>query len=398
MGFTKHFRELLAAAVLAAAGLVVAPPVSGAQERIDAALALHEQRAEARSAGNVEHRIAYFPSALRWRQMGLQGVARVINRSEEAGEVRIDAWDDAGVHHGPATLRIGAGESVQFNSIHLESGYAARGLSDGVGAGTGDWRLGLSSRLELEVLSFIRTREGFLTSMHDLVAESEGGHRVWFFNPGSNLSHVSRLRLINPGRQDAEVRIEGIDDAGESSAGVVEFTLAAGASRVLSAAQLESGEGAGLSGALGDGQDKWRLTVSADQPIEVMNLLSTRSGHLANLSTAPDAIAGTGMELENAEAVFRQHLSGPVVQAKCVACHVAGGVSGNTRLVFVRASDADHEALNLRAFEDFLTEVDDGATVILNKIQGVAHVGGVQVAAGTPEFAHVERFLRLLGE
>ena len=162
----------------------------------------------------VTHSVAYFPSALRWRQLGLQGVARVINRSGEAGEVRIDAWDDAGVHHGPATLAIGAGESMQFNSLHLESGYADRGLSDGVGAGTGDWRLGLSSRLELEVLSFIRTREGFLTSMHDLVAQSEGGHRVWFFNPGSNRSHVSRLRLTNPGAQDAEVRIEGIDDAG----------------------------------------------------------------------------------------------------------------------------------------------------------------------------------------
>ena len=36
--------------------------------------------------------------------------------------------------------------------------------------------------------------------------------------------------------------------------------------------------------------------------------------------------------------------------------------------------------------------------LILNKIQGVAHGGGVQVAAGTPEFAHMQRFLRLLGE
>ena len=45
----------------------------------------------------------------------------------------------------------------------------------------------------------------------------------------------------------------------------------------------------------------------------------------------------------------------------------------------------------------FIAEVDDGATYILNKIQGVAHGGGVQVAAGTPEFADMERFLGLLG-
>ena len=40
---------------------------------------------------------------------------------------------------------------------------------------------------------------------------------------------------------------------------------------------------------------------------------------------------------ESAEEVFRAHISGPVVRSKCVNCHVAGGVSGHTRLVFVQA-------------------------------------------------------------
>ena len=101
---------------------------------------------------------------------------------------------------------------------------------------------------------------------------------------------------------------------------------------------------------------------------------------------------------ESAAQVFREHISGPIVQGKCIACHVEGGVSGSTRLVFVRASESDHEARNLQAFKTFLDEVDDGADVILNKVQGVAHGGGVQVAAGTPEYGHMERFLRLLGQ
>ena len=64
-------------------------------------------------------------------------------------------------------------------------------------------------------------------------------------------------------------------------------TVPAGASRTIPAADLESG-GEDLSGALGDGAGKWRLTVDSDEPIAVMSLLSSPTGHLTNLSTAPD--------------------------------------------------------------------------------------------------------------
>ncbi len=44
---------------------------------------------------------------------------------------------------------------------------------------------------------------------------------------------------------------------------------------------------------------------------------------------------------ETVEDVFRDNVS-PVVQAKCINCHVAGGVSAGTRVVFVRSSNEDH--------------------------------------------------------
>ena len=99
--------------------------------------------------------------------------------------------------------------------------------------------------------------------------------------------------------------------------------------------------------------------------------------------------------------VFRQHISGQIVQTKCVTCHVQDGASGNTRLVFVRSADTpDHEALNLQTFQDFLAAVTDegGGSYVLNKIQGVGHGGGVQVSPGSPEFANMQQFLGLLGE
>ena len=103
------------------------------------------------------------------------------------------------------------------------------------------------------------------------------------------------------------------------------------------------------------------------------------------------------MESESALDFFLNHISGPIVQAKCVNCHVEGGLSGHTRLIFQPSSNPDHAVLNLAMFKDFLAKVEDGANRILNKIQGVAHGGGIQVPAGSDDFANMESFLGLLG-
>ncbi len=97
-----------------------------------------------------------------------------------------------------------------------------------------------------------------------------------------------------------------------------------------------------------------------------------------------------------AEALFRKYLSAPVVQAKCVHCHVPGGLSGHTRLAFSPAATAGHEAKNLAAFRAFVAAVPAGADTILNKIRGIGHGGGAQVPAGSADFANMERFLRML--
>ena len=122
---------------------------------------------------------------------------------------------------------------------------------------------------------------------------------------------------------------------------------------------------------------------------------------LVVLALALTVGAARAQDDKTAEEVFRNHISGQIIQAKCINCHVAGGLSGNTRLVFVRSSDTlDHEARNLRTLQDLLDDLADegGGSYILNKIQGVAHGGGVQVPLGSTDFANMERFLGLLGE
>ncbi len=102
-------------------------------------------------------------------------------------------------------------------------------------------------------------------------------------------------------------------------------------------------------------------------------------------------------ESESALDFFLNHISGPIVQEKCVNCHVEGGVSGHTRLILHPSSNPGHGTLNLAVFENFLADVEDGASLILNKIQGVGHGGGIQVPAGSDDFANMESFLGLLG-
>ena len=214
-----------------------------------------------------------------------EGFVRVINHSETAGEVRIDAFDDSGKPYGPVTLSMDAFATVHFNSDDLENGNPAKGLPDGLGPGMGNRRLRLSSILDIETLSYIRTPDGFLTAMQETVPASEGEHRAAIFNPGRNYDQVSHLRLINPGYEDSEVTITGVDDAGQSG-DTASLSLPAGESRIFSSQQLQAGR-AGLDGGLGTGRGKWRLMVVPSTPILLMNLLESPTGALTNLSTAP---------------------------------------------------------------------------------------------------------------
>ncbi len=235
------------------------------------------------------HAIPLFPPAA--DPDGRQGFVRVVSRTDRDGTVTIAAIDDSGADRGHVTLALGAGRTAHFNSEDLERGNATKGLTGSVGAGTGDWRLALAADVPMDVLGYVRHADGFLTSMHDLAPRAgtpsaDTRHRIAFFNPGSNFAQVSSLRLVNPGPEAAAVTITGRDDRGASPGDPVELTIPAGAARTYTAAQLEEGA-PDLTGALGDGTGKWRLAIASDRPVSAMSLLTSPTGHLTNLSTAP---------------------------------------------------------------------------------------------------------------
>ena len=153
---------------------------------------------QSKSTTEGSQQVYLFPSA---SEPLREGFVRVINHSAEAGEVTIDPVDDSGREFDTITLSIDASETVHFNSGDLETGNEGKGLSGSTGSGQGDWRLAFSSELDIEVLSYIRTEDGFLTAMHD-VAPVEGDiHQVAIFNPGSNPPY-SPLNPWPPGNRN----------------------------------------------------------------------------------------------------------------------------------------------------------------------------------------------------
>ena len=216
------------------------------------------------------------------------GFVRVENRSEESDTVEITAIDDTGERFGPVTLALDAGEVASFTSRQLEEGALERGLSAGVGDGEGHWRLELDTDLDIAAQAYARNAEDYVSRIDATVVGvyEDGTHRyeVAFFNPGSNVVKRSVLRLMNSSTADAEVAISAIDDDGAAAPeGDVILTLPAGEALDLTAQALESGAD-GFEGSVGDGEGKWRLTVSADRALHVLSLVRSREGYLASVS------------------------------------------------------------------------------------------------------------------
>ena len=284
--------------------------------------------------------VPLFPSAS--DAHGRQGFVRVINHSDASGEVAVEAVDDGGSRYGPLALAVGANATAHFNSEDLEDGNADKGLTGSTGPGQGDWRLELTSGLDIEVLSYVRTADGFLAAMHDVAPEAGGRHRVAIFNPGSNVDQQSLLRLVNPGTAAAQATVAGVDDKGRSPGDGVGVSVPAGASVTYTAAELESGGGTGLSGSLGDGEGKWRLVVESAQRMVAMSLLSSPTGHLANLSTAPGTQTG-GM---HAVPLFPA-ASDALGRQGVVRVVNRGGQAGEVRIEAFDDTDREYDAVTL---------------------------------------------------
>ena len=142
---------------------------------------------------------------------GALGVLRILNGTAESGPVDIYAINDFGTRSGPATFTLGAWAAAEFTATDLRSGNVLLDLAGGVGP-VRDARLQIATDLQKIVpLAYVRAADGTLSAMHDTVrsasADGSGQYRyeVPVFNPSTETIQASRLRLINPGDEQASV-------------------------------------------------------------------------------------------------------------------------------------------------------------------------------------------------
>lgn len=216
-----------------------------------------------------------------------QTFMRFVNLGTGTGTVTITGVDDAGVpSSGSMSFTLGPNESKQINAQEIEGGNVDKGLTGSLGNGTGKWFLTVTSALDMQVMSLIRTPDGFLTNLSGMVeVDGSGDHVIYFGNPANEPERQTFLRVINTSNQMRTVAIAGIDDNGNPASGNILFDLGPNQSKQMNASDLENGNpDKGLAGMLGDGEGRWRLTVSGQSGLQVMSLVRTPDGFLTNLS------------------------------------------------------------------------------------------------------------------
>lgn len=195
-----------------------------------------------------------------------QTFLRFINPNEDVTAVEIYGIDDDGNFsaNGAVSFNLDAGAAKQITAQDLEHGNAGEGLTGHLCDGQGKWQLHVWSNKPVEVIGLIRTPDGFLTSLTDVVPKVNGVNHVYFANPASNITKQTFLRIVNTTSELGSVTISGVDDVGKASSGTVTFSLTANEAKQITIQDLENGNSSnGLSGTLGQGSGKWHLSVTS---------------------------------------------------------------------------------------------------------------------------------------
>lgn len=99
---------------------------------------------------------------------------------------------------------------------------------------------------------------------------------------------------------------------------------------------------------------------------------------------------------EKISTLYAETISSQIVMRRCVACHVQGGVSQMSRLVFSRGIGSNIQSDNLAQFTDFVSTNSAGDQLILARVSGIGHGGGTVLPTGSADYNALAEFLALV--
>lgn len=127
-----------------------------------------------------------------------------------------------------------------------------------------------------------------------------------------------------------------------------------------------------------------------------LNLLSDNPVLFQLANFAPNPTEPTSAQLlAQATSLYVDSVEQPVINARCILCHVQGGAATATGLVYERPSSTS-TANNIQEFTTFIQSRTDAVEYTLSKARGVAHGGGAQLQSSSAEYAALNTFLTLL--
>ncbi|MFT7685377.1 MAG: hypothetical protein ACI9FB_000720 [Candidatus Azotimanducaceae bacterium] len=97
----------------------------------------------------------------------------------------------------------------------------------------------------------------------------------------------------------------------------------------------------------------------------------------------------------SAQEFFTDNIETAIIQSRCIACHLVGGIAGSTNLLFERTSTSSNVA-NFQQFQNFVGTSLSVQTLVLSKVSGNNHEGGNQLPFGSSGYNDLESFLILL--
>jgi len=89
--------------------------------------------------------------------------------------------DDDGASAGSLSLSVPEGRALHIDSRDMAGGNHDKGLFGSTDPGEGAWRLDLATVSGVEVLTYVRTSDDMLASMHDVAPKAGDVHRVPIF-------------------------------------------------------------------------------------------------------------------------------------------------------------------------------------------------------------------------